>query len=266
MKDLFRLFMTFFKIGLFTFGGGYAMISLIERDVVIKRKWMTREDMMNIVTIAEATPGPISVNTATFVGTKVKGVLGAFFATLGLVLPSFFIIVAISLILNEVKDIKLVNYALRGIQACVVVLIFNAFIKFFKSMEKSPISIILFIGAFAVSFFTGFNVVFIILIGAAFGLLLTVINVIRANKIKKSNAIKGENVDSTESNKEVESGSESLTDGTLKIQDKVSENENSVKVEEKSYRDNDENNSLECDSDEVLSGTDPENEKGGEEQ
>ena len=185
MKDLMRLFITFFKIGLFRFGGGYAMISLIERDVVVKRKWMTREDMMNIVTIAEATPGPISVNTATFVGTKVKGVLGAFFATLGLVLPSFFIIVAVSLVLNEVKDIKLVNYALRGIQACVVVLICNAFVKFFKAMEKSPIPIVLFIGAFAVSFFTGFNVIFIILIGAGFGLALTVINVVRSNKIKK---------------------------------------------------------------------------------
>lgn len=200
MKDLLRLFWTFFKIGAFTFGGGYAMISLIENDVVEKRKWLTEDEMMNIITIAESTPGPISINTATFVGTKVKGVLGALFATVGLVLPSFIIICAISLVLEKFKAIKLIAYALKGIQAGVVVLIFNAFIKFFKNMDKSILTIFIFIVAFALALLTNISVVLIIVVGGVSGVIMTLISGVRAKKMKKGEVTDVEESQNTSEN------------------------------------------------------------------
>ena len=119
-----QLFLTFLKIGAFTFGGGYAMIPIIQKEIVEKRKWITDDDILEIIAIAESTPGPIAINSATFVGYRVAGFFGAFFSTLGVVLPSFVIILLISFVLREFQHIKAVQYAFNGIRAGVLALLF----------------------------------------------------------------------------------------------------------------------------------------------
>ncbi len=142
-KLILTLFLCFFKIGAFTFGGGYAMLSLLENEFVEKKGWLTKEEFLDMVAIAESTPGPIAINSATFIGYKTAGVVGSAFATLGVVLPSFIIIYIISLFLNQFLEIKLVQSAFKGIQACVVYLIGSTGIKLFKQMEKKPLPIII---------------------------------------------------------------------------------------------------------------------------
>lgn len=137
------LFLTFFKIGLFTFGGGYAMLSLIEHNCVEKKKWITSDEMMNITVIAESTPGPIAINCATYVGYKQKGILGAVAATVGVVLPSFIIIYVISLFLEQFLEITLIANAFRGIRLAVGFLILNAAVRMLKKMKKDKLSVIL---------------------------------------------------------------------------------------------------------------------------
>ncbi|MDD4832696.1 MAG: chromate transporter [Clostridia bacterium] len=174
MKNiLWRLFGVFFKIGLFTFGGGYAMISVIEREVVDKRGWCSKEDMMDMVVIAESTPGVIAVNSATFVGYKTAGILGAIIATLGVILPSFLIISGLYFAMDAFLTNVYVAAAFKGVRICVAVLIFRAVISLFNLMDKKAFCFVLLIGAFVVATFTDFNVIFIILIGAAIGLIYT---------------------------------------------------------------------------------------------
>ena len=143
-KNLWKLFATFFKIGAFTFGGGYAMISIIENECVSEKKWLTHDEMMDITVVAESTPGPLAINTATFVGYKVGGVLGSAAATCGVVLPSLIVIGAIALFLENFLAIKWVASAFKGIKAAVAFLIFGAGWKMFKKMKKTKLSIILF--------------------------------------------------------------------------------------------------------------------------
>lgn len=183
IKDLFVLFWTFFKIGLFTFGGGYAMIPLIERDIVEKKGWLDQSVASDMVAIAEATPGPIAVNMATFVGCQRCGVLGAFFSTLGLVLPSFVIIIIISIFLALVQDNVWVESAFKGIRVGVVVLIANAGIKMTKKMPKLLVTIFMCIVAFGLAAFTKIDVVFIIIGGGIVGI---VYQTIMANKQLKN--------------------------------------------------------------------------------
>lgn len=140
-KLLSDLFFTFFKIGLFTFGGGYAMIALIEDSCVNKRQYITHDEMMNITVIAESTPGPIAINCATFVGYKQAKTLGAVIATLGIVLPSFLILFAISLFLDDVLHVQAVASAFIGIRAAVSLLILQAGINMLKKMKKTPLSV-----------------------------------------------------------------------------------------------------------------------------
>ena len=121
-KMLWELFSTLFKIGLFTFGGGYAMIAFFESEFVEKKKWLDKEEFLDMVAIAESTPGPIAINSATYVGYKNAGIIGAACATLGVVLPSFIIIYVISLFLDAFLTFELVGYAFKGIQAGVVYL------------------------------------------------------------------------------------------------------------------------------------------------
>ena len=187
-KDLFVLFWTFFKIGLFTFGGGYAMIPLIERDIVEKKGWLDQSVASDMVAIAEATPGPIAVNMATFVGCQRCGVLGAFFATLGLVLPSFVIIIVISLCLALVQDNVWVASAFKGIRVGVVVLIANAGIKMTKKMPKLLVTIVMCIVAFGLAAFTGIDVVFIIIGGGIVGIVYQTIVANKQLKNKEENA------------------------------------------------------------------------------
>ena len=144
---LWNLFLTFFRIGAFTFGGGYAMISVIENICVEKKHWIDHEDLVNVTVIAESTPGPVAINCATFVGYKQKGLLGSIAATLGVVLPSFIIIWAISMFLERFLEIAWVASAFRGVRVAVGLLILDVGIRMAKKMPKEPIRIILLIAA-----------------------------------------------------------------------------------------------------------------------
>ena len=136
MGILIELFLIFAKIGLFTFGGGYAMISLIENSCVEKKKWITHDEMMNITVIAESTPGPIAINCATYVGYKKAGIIGAIISTLGIVLPSFAVIYLISMFLDNFLEITLIANAFKGIKIAVGFLILDAAITMIKKMQK----------------------------------------------------------------------------------------------------------------------------------
>ena len=129
------------KIGAFTFGGGYAMIALLENEFVTKKKWITKEEFLDMTAIAESTPGPIAINAATYIGYKHTGVLGSVMATVGVCIPSFVIIYIISLFFDAFLSFKLVEYAFRGIQVCVVYLISSAGLKMLKQMKKTALSI-----------------------------------------------------------------------------------------------------------------------------
>ena len=144
-----ELFLTFMKIGLFTFGGGYAMISLIEDICVEKKKWLTHEQMMNVTIVAESTPGPIAINCATFVGYIRKGFPGAAAATLGVVIPSFVIIYAISMFLDNFLEITLIANAFRGIKLAVGLLILNAGLNMLQKTKKTTLSMVFLLCAFA---------------------------------------------------------------------------------------------------------------------
>ncbi len=170
-KKALKLFTTFFKIGAFTFGGGYAMIPLIQHEVSDKNKWITDDDILEIVAIAESTPGPIAINSATFVGYRVCGVLGSIAATLGVVLPSFVLILAISFALAAFQELRAVKYAFMGIRAGVLALVSKALITMFKKCPKGWVSYIVMAFAAAFGIFTSINVFLIIIISALFGLI-----------------------------------------------------------------------------------------------
>ena len=171
-----RLMLTFLKIGAFTFGGGYAMISLVEKDVVEKKKWLTEKEMLDLLAIAESTPGVIALNTATYVGQKVAGFFGALAASICVMLPSIVVIVLISGIIQQFGDNRYVRWAFLGIRAAVAALIFNAVLKMFKQVEKNVFSYILMAIALVLAALSVFNVIALdvvfILLGA--GLLMGV--------------------------------------------------------------------------------------------
>ena len=167
----FSLFSTFFKIGLFTFGGGYAMISLIQKEVVDKNKWISSKEMSDIITIGESTPGPIAINIATFVGYKTNKVLGSICATLGVVLPSFLIIFLLSSVLQLLQDNIIFQNAFLGIRACVVALIIKALYSMYKECPKNIFSYILIVLSLLLVSLFKFNTVFVIIICGVVGLL-----------------------------------------------------------------------------------------------
>ena len=179
MKDkeskLMGLFGAFFRIGAFTFGGGYAMIPLIQKEVVENRKWITDEDILEIVAIAESTPGPIAINAATFVGYKVCGFFGALCATVGVVLPSFVIISLIAGVLSHFEDVKVVQYAFNGVRAGVLALIIKAMISMYKQCPKSKLSYAVMTGAFVAAAFLKINVLLVIICCAAAGLVASLL-------------------------------------------------------------------------------------------
>lgn len=166
-----NLFRTFFKIGLFTFGGGYAMLSLIEEEVVKKNKYLSKEEMSDIITIGESTPGPISVNVATFVGYKVNGIIGALSATLGLICPSFFIILFLASILQKLQESTIFQNAFLGIRACVVALIIKALINMYKECPKNILSYILIVFSLIAVTFFDIGAILIIIISGIVGML-----------------------------------------------------------------------------------------------
>ena len=169
-KRLWALFTTFFRIGAFTFGGGYAMIPLIQKEAVEKHGWVTDDDILEIIAIAESTPGPIAINSATFVGYRTCGFLGAACATLGVVLPSFVIILAISYILQEFQELKVVQYAFNGIRAGVLALLFKALWTMYKKSPKGWAAYVVMGGAFLLTAFLKVNVLFVIILCGVFGL------------------------------------------------------------------------------------------------
>lgn len=147
---LLSLFLTMLKIGAFTFGGGYAMLALLENELVTKRAWLEKEEFLDVVAIAESTPGPIAINAATYVGYRKGGVLGSIVATLGMVLPSFTVIYLISLFFDAFLSLTLVAYAFRGIRIAVIYLILSAGVKMLRSMKKRPLGISLMLATLAI--------------------------------------------------------------------------------------------------------------------
>lgn len=137
-KSLGTLFFTFFKIGLFTFGGGYAMIALLEEEFIQRRKWLDKNEFLDMTAIAESTPGPVAINSATYLGYKLAKVPGAATATVAVCLPSFLIIYAISLFFEQFTQLTVIANAFKGIQVCVIYLIFSAGVRMLKSLDKSP--------------------------------------------------------------------------------------------------------------------------------
>ncbi len=147
-RTLLSLFLVMLKIGLFTFGGGYAMIALLEDELISRRQWIRREEFTDMVAISESTPGPIAINSATYIGFRIGGVAGAALATLGVCIPSFVIIFLISLFFDAFLSLKIVGYAFRGVQVGVIYLIFSAGLRMWKASGKNPVSLLLFSAVF----------------------------------------------------------------------------------------------------------------------
>lgn len=160
-----QLFLTFIKIGAFTFGGGYAMLPLIQKEIVEKKHWITDNDILEIVAISESTPGPIAINAATFVGFRICGFWGALFATLGVVIPSYLIILIISFVLKEFQSIKIIQYAFNGIRA-----LWSMYIQ----CPKNIISYIIMACSFIFTALLNVNVLIVIISCAILGLVTSI--------------------------------------------------------------------------------------------
>lgn len=171
MKLLIQLFLTFARIGGFTFGGGYAMLPMIQREIVQNKKWATEEDVMNYYAVGQCTPGVIAVNTATFIGHKLKGIPGAVFATLGVITPSVIIILIIAAFIRNFLEYEMVGYALSGINVAVSVLVTDAVIKLYKKGVKDIFGFILFGGALVFSMMTDWSPVYVVVIAIIAGII-----------------------------------------------------------------------------------------------
>ncbi len=186
-KLILNLFLTMLKIGLFTFGGGYGMIALLESELVEKKKWIEKDEFVDMIAIAESTPGPLAVNASTYVGYKIAGFMGSLLATIGVCIPSFIIIFLISLFFEKFIALKYVAYAFQGIQVCVTFLIFLAGIKLFKNMKKNIFNfILLFITMVLVIVFNlfkvSFSTIYFILISALIGIFIYLIKYLSDKK------------------------------------------------------------------------------------
>ena len=191
LKKILDLFLCFLKIGAFTFGGGYAMVSLVQRDMVEKKKWLTEREMVDVIAIAESTPGVIALNTATYVGAKIAGFWGSLFASIGAMLPSVIVILAIYPVIQLFGENQYVKWAFLGIRACVSALILNATYKISKMNEKTVVSFVVTGVALVLALLSTFEVikldmVFIILGAALFGIIWGIIG--RQRKKKKGTA------------------------------------------------------------------------------
>lgn len=195
-RKILTLFLTFLKIGAFTFGGGYAMIALLENEFSEKKNWLTKEEFIDMTAIAESTPGPTAINSATFIGYKIGGFLGALVATIGVCIPSFFIIYIISLFFDKFLSLKYVGFAFKGIQVGVIYLIFSAGVRMLRSLEKNLFNSIIIISVITVMtafslLAVNFSSVFYILICGVIGLMFYYITKIRkgqtVRKVKEQN-------------------------------------------------------------------------------
>ena len=172
LKQLGGLFITFAVVGVTTFGGGYAMLPALQREVVEKRRWATDEEVMDWYAIGQCTPGVIAVNTATFVGQKLTGVLGGIFATLGVVFPSLVIITIIAAFIQNFAHLPAVQSAFAGIRVCVCVLILNAVVKLWKKSVVDWKTLLIFIAVFACSVFLSISPVIYVLAAAIAGIIV----------------------------------------------------------------------------------------------
>ena len=183
------LLCTFFKIGLFTFGGGYSMISLIDDECVVKKKWITSDELMNVTIIAESTPGPIAINCATYVGYRQAGILGSVISTIGVVLPSFIIIYIISLFFDNILENKIIASAFKGIKIAVSLLVFTAALRMLKIIPRNKLPLIImaltFVAMIAISVFSiNFSSIYLILIAGLVGYITFAISRFRKEEKK----------------------------------------------------------------------------------
>ena len=169
ITSLFTLFRSFFKIGLFTFGGGYAMIPLIEAEIIDRRKWLARDEFLELLTLAQSAPGPIAINTSVFIGYKVRGIRGAVASALGAVMPSFLIILVIAIFFAEVRHNVVVDAAFKGMRPAVVALIVVPTLSLARGMHPALIGVVI-LSALAVWWF-GFSPIYLLVAGAAAGIL-----------------------------------------------------------------------------------------------
>ena len=190
MGILGTLFFTFLKIGAFTFGGGYAMVALLETEFVEKRGWLTQEEFLDMTAIAESTPGPMAVNSATYLGYRLGGIAGAAISTIAVALPSFLIIYFISLFFDRFLALTLVARAFRGIQVCVVYLILSAGIKMYRGLSCGVLNRVIFLGVAAAMVVTSllavrFSSIFYILLSGALGIAVYILGRIRSREARK---------------------------------------------------------------------------------
>lgn len=175
MKELFELFFIFSKIGVMTFGGGYAMLPMLEKELVDNKKWITNKELVDYFAIGQCTPGVIAVNTATFVGYRRRGILGAIFSTAGMVFPSFVIVSIIAAFLQNFAELEVIQHAFAAIRVAVGVLIFNAVWKLCKTTIQNKLGIFLALVSFLVSVIISPSPIFIVVIGAAVGLIVPIL-------------------------------------------------------------------------------------------
>ncbi len=175
MKELFSLFFTFAKVGVMTFGGGYAMLPILQREVADKKGWATDEELMDYFAIGQCTPGVIAVNTATFIGQKTKGVIGGIVATLGVVFPSLIIISLLAGVIEAFSHLEWVQHAFGGVRICVCVLIINAVVKLFKKAIVDRKTLLIFIAVTLGSTLTDLSPVIFVLIAGVIGIVLKLI-------------------------------------------------------------------------------------------
>ncbi|MCR5352745.1 MAG: chromate transporter [Clostridiales bacterium] len=186
MKELFELYLSFFKIGILTFGGGYAMIPMLEREIVVNKKWATYDELMNYFAVSQCTPGVIAVNTATFIGYKKKGVIGGLFSTLGVITPSIIIICLLAGILDVFADNVYVKHAFAGISIAVCALMVSALIKMFKSGVKDVFTLVIAIAAIVFAFFFKVSNIIIVICAGIIGCIYKALSEKRKNASKSA--------------------------------------------------------------------------------
>jgi len=172
MNILLDLFLTFAKVGVMTFGGGYAMLPILQREVVDNKGWATEEELMDYFAIGQCTPGVIAVNTATFIGQKQRGIMGGILSTLGVVFPSLIIISLLAGVITLFSHLSWVQHAFGGIRVCVCILILNAVVKLLKKAVVDPPTAVIFLAVALCSFFTSLSPVVFVLLAAAAGIVL----------------------------------------------------------------------------------------------
>lgn len=192
--SLWTLFITFAKVGVMTFGGGYAMLPILQREVVEKKKWASEEELTDYFAIGQCTPGVIAVNTATFIGYKYAGIIGGIFATLGVIFPSLVIICALAGCISAFSDIAAVKNAFAAIRVCVCVLIFNAVAKLFKSSIKDALTLIIFLGVTLLSWFLDLSPVIFVLAAGITGVMIEVLSSRSKSTLHDNNKKGGDHV------------------------------------------------------------------------